>query len=641
LIVLLISSAAIIITVLLYAKQPLQLTLRTAAIILMYLLITNVTFHITAEEQQTNPVVVIDHSTSMKNHLSSILELVSDIDTPHDLLFSQEDLLTQHEPKELGTYTNITSMIEQAKARDPSSVVLITDGNHNYGTSPIIPAEESNAPIYVYGIGEETTRDVSIIDVQFPDYAYRGDSIEITAVTETGGFKTGTSEVILQTAGGKIIATQPLQLSDVMANSRVEFAYHATEGGTTQFKVYTPPKADETSYDNNEYAFSINVLEEKIRVLYYTDHISFSTKFVLRSLTEDVHLSVSAIGRKNPSDFQLIGHGREITQLPDLSDYDVLMFDNINLGRLPWSGFPELVASGKGIVISGTVEGITPPWREMLPIGVASGSMHGKFQLDITEPFSALDGDNIPPFKNMTRTVDAKDDAVIVARANNLPLIAYRLHGLGKIFQMGLLDLGTWHFLRHGLKGEDILQTLLSDVVQFVSPAGKYGRLVLSTKRKVYEFGETAQLTLQAYDRNFRRAGGGDFFVVTQDRTIPFYETSMGRYETSLVASKTGITDFQAQGELLGEELVSNLISIEVLERSIESEQRLNRPLLQRIATVSGGEFHTLDELKEIHIPERTKRTSTIINLNSPITYLVMLTLLILDWIMRRRRGIT
>lgn len=638
---LLISIAAVVITIFLYARQPIQLILRTTAIILLYLVITNVRFQFTAEDQQANPVVVIDHSASMKNHLSLILELVSDIDTPYELLFSQESLLVQHEPEELGTYTDITSIIDQATARDPSSVVLITDGNHNYGTSPIIRAEETATPIYIYGIGEEKTRDVSIIDVQYPDYAYRGDSIEISVITETGGFATGSGEVLLQTTGGKKIATQPIPLSDVTAHYRIEFAYLATEGGTVQFKVYSPPQIGEISYDNNEYAFSINILDQKIKVLYYTDHISFSTKFILRSLTKDEHLSVSAIGRNSPSGFQLIGTGTEIAQLPNPEAYDVVILDNINLARLPWSGLPELIASGKGVVICGTTDGITQLWREILPIGVASGSMHGEFRLDIAEPFSVLD-DNLPPFKNMNRIIDAKDDAVIIAHANNLPLIGYRLNGRGKIFQICLADLGNWHFLGRGLKNDDLLSVLFSDVVRFVSPTGTYGRLVLRTNRKEYEFGETVQLKLQAYDRNFRRASGGDFFTVEQDRKIPFYEISMGRYEASLIASKHGIINVQAQGQLQGEELVSNSISVEVLERSIESEHRLNIPLLQKIATASGGEFHILEDLTKFSLPERTKKkTSTVIDLNSPITYLIMLVLLTLDWIIRRRRGIT
>jgi hypothetical protein len=639
---LLISSAAIIITIFLYAKQPVQLFLRTAAIVLMYLLASNITLRINTREKQSSPIVIIDHSMSMKEHLAHILDLVSHIDVPHELLFSQESLLTQQEPEKLGSYTDISTMIEQAIKRNPARVVLITDGNHNFGASPITKAEESNIPIYIYGIGEERTRDISITNVRYPDYAYRGDSTRIEVITETGGFEAGTGEVVLQSATGGKIASQSLHLSNITAKSDMKFTYIPAEPGVVKFKVYTLPQPGEISYDNNEYTFSINVLDEKIRVLYYTDHISFNTKFMLRSLAADPHLTITAIARLGASGYQMIESGAQIARLPALADYEVLMLDNTILERLPWRDLPGLVNAGKGVVISGTTDGVDASWREMLPIGTASGSIQGTFRLEIVEPFSVLAGDDIPPVKNVNRIIAAKNDAVIIARVNNLPLIGYRLQGRGKIFQLCVVDLGTWHFLQSGLKGEPMLRDLLSDMVRFVSPLGDYGRLVLTTNAKECGFGQTVQFVLQSYDRNFRRAGGGDFFLVAGGHKIPFYETAMGRYEADFVADKEGTTEIQAQGKLQEEALTSNMLSISVHTRSLESEHRLNYALLQRIALGSRGEFHALDDLEEMALPEKTDRKiSTVLNLNSPFIYFLVLFLLILDWILRRRRGVT
>ena len=638
---LLISAAAIIITIFLYARKPLQLALRVCAVIVMYLLLTNFSLRIDTRKERANPVVIVDYSMSMRTHLPSLFNLLSNLNTRHEILFAHESLLVRQEPEEFGKYTNITSMIEQATKKDPASVILITDGNHNYGASPITVAQESDIPIYVYGIGEEITRDVSIERVEYPQYAYRGDTIEVEAIIETGGFRSGTSETFLESATGKRIATQPLPLSEVTARSNVFFKQVVTDVGKHQYKIFTPQQAGEVSYDNNEYAYSVSVLEDKLKALYYTDHVSFNTKFILRSIDKDKHISVTAIARIDPSAFQLIESGTRINELPDIAGFDVLIFDNVNLARLPWKGIPELTVSGKGIILSGTTEGINPSWREIMPIRVASGYLHGVFQPDIIEPFSIFSGSAIPPFKNINRIVDAMEDAVIIARVNNLPVVGYRVHGRGKIFQICLVDLGEWHFMRRGLKAEDLLQNLLSDVVRFVSPISDYGRLVLGTHRTEYEFGENALFFLQAYDRDFRSAGGGDFFLIAGDRNVPFYETSMGYYEASYLANTTGKLDLRAQGELHAEELKSNIVSIYVIGRSVENERRLNRPLLQRIAASSGGEFHTLDEFAKITVPERTESiTSRMINLNSPITYLVVLCLLVLDWIIRRRKGV-
>jgi hypothetical protein len=639
---LLISSAAFIITILLYLKQPVQLILRVVAIVLLFLLISNVTIRMETEIPQNSPIILIDYSMSMKTHHADILNRVSNIDFPHELFFSRDSLLTKEQPPDLGTYTDLKGAIEKANRREPAFIILITDGNHNFGGSPLSSVTEFNTPVYTYGIGEEKPRDVTIVDVTYPKYAYRGDSVQIDAIIETGGFGTGMADLILNSAKGEKIAAQSLPLSDVPARNKLAFTYLAPQPGTVQLRLQVPPQSNEMSYDDNVYIFSLNILEDKINVLYYTDHISFNTKFILRSIQEDADLSLLPIARLSSNKYQDIEHRSTMTSLPALADFDILIFDNVNLEELPWRNIPDRLSSGTGIVLSGTLGGISTAWLDAMPISIAEGTLHGTYQLNITEPFSVLIENKNPPVQNINRVVTAKEDAVIIARAGNLPLIGYRMHGRGKVFQLCVVDLGPWHFLRSGLKGDAFLYTLLGDMIRFVSPTGEYQRLLLNAKDRDYALGETIHLALQSYDRNFRPLGGGDFFLVIDDNKIPFHETKMGQYEASFVAEKKGQQQILAQGKLHGERLSSNILNINVSSRSAESEHRLNRELLQRIAAATGGEFHMLDELEGIAMPETaTRKESRTLSFDSPITYFVVLILLMIDWIIRRRRGIT
>ncbi|MGB7054291.1 MAG: hypothetical protein WBE28_03095 [bacterium] len=639
---LLISSAALVLIVLLYLKRPVQLVLRVVTIALLFLLITNVTIRMETEVPQNIPIVIVDYSMSMKTHHADILSRASDIGFPHELFFSCDSLLTTEQPQDLGTYTDLKGAIEQANRREPAFIILITDGNHNYGSSPLSSVGEFNTPVYTYGIGEEKPRDVAIIDVAYPKYAYRGDSVKIDAIVETGGFQTGMADLMLHSAKGEKIAAQSLPLSDIPARNTIAFTYLAPEPGTVQLRLHVPPQSNEMSYDDNVYVFSLNILEDKTKVLYYTDHISFNTKFILRSIQEDADLSLLPIARLSSNKYQDIEHSIALTSLPDLVDFDILIFDNVNLEELPWRNIPDRVSSGTGIVLSGTLRGISTAWLEVMPISVAEGTLHDTYQLEITEPFSVLVENKNPPVKNINRVVTAKEDAVIIARAGNLPLIGYRTQGRGKVFQLCVVDLGPWHFLRSGLKGDAFLYNLLGDMIRFVSPTGEYQRLLLNAKDRDYALGETVHLALQSYDRNFRPLGGGDFFLVIDDNKIPFYETRMGQYEASFVAEKKGQQQISTQGKLHGEKLSSNLLNINVSSRSAESEHRLNRELLHRLSAATGGVFHLLEELETIAVPETaTKKESRILSLDSPITYFVVLISLMIDWIIRRRRGIT
>jgi len=642
LILLSISLLAIIVSVLVYRRQPLELILRLASIVFMYLLISNYTLTINEDAPQNTPIVLVDHSKSMAHSIPLILDAVSNIDFPHELFFFNESLLTDIEPQHHGLYTDMTRAIKEADKMQPSILLLVTDGNHNFGASPLTIIDEINTPIYIYGIGEDTPRDASIIDVTSPTYAHLGDSIQINVIVESSGFSTGTGQAALYLASGKQLATQTFPLSSTPARSKLNLWYFAADTGASRLSVNIEPLPDEISYDNNRSTLSLNVLKEKIMVLYYTDHISFNTKFLLESLSRDANLSVSSIADQGAGKYRRVEGGKTVNALPDIAGFDVVILDNVNLARIPWTNLPGLLDGGKGIVLIGKIEGLNEQWRNITPIITTGVVPEGTHKIEITEPFSVLSDGDYPPARSVNRIVGSKQDATIVACINNLPVIGFRQHGKGRIFQICVADLGTWNFLQRGLKNKDLLNAFMGDVVRFLSPLGIHTRLVLDTKQRDCPVGETVYLTLQSYDRNFRSAGGGDFFLVAGDTKIPFYEKRHGAYEANIILQKTGVQNMFAQGELDGEVLTSNAIDVNITPRSDETERRLNRALLESIATQTNGKFLMLDELNRTTPPETERRkVSKVINLNSPVIYFAVLIMLATDWILRRRRGIT
>ena len=587
-------------------------------------------------------MVMVDYSVSMKSHREDILSWISAIDFDHELVFSQCSALTREEPKDYGDYTDLKTAIELADQLDPAFIVLLSDGNHNYGASPLSIAGTLNTPVYVYGVGDEEPRNASIIDATYPQYVYSNDTVQIEVAVESGGFSNAVTELILNSTEGKGIAVQPLPLSDVSARNTLLFTYVANEPGSVQLNLSIPPQPDETSYEDNTHTLLLNILKDKIKVLYYTDHISFNTKFILRSMQSDDDLSLLPIACLASDEYHDIVRNVRLTRPPDLAGFDVLILDNVNLKKLPWRDVPDRLSRGTGILLSGTPRGMSSTWLEAMPIKVAEGMLHGAYEIEITEPFSALTEDNSPPVRTISRVMSAKDDAVVVARAGNLPVVGYRMHGRGKIFQIAITDLGLWHFLRSGLQNDAFLPKFMGDILRSVSTTGQHQRLVLTSRYHEYNLGEMIHLTLQSYDRDFRPAGAGDFYLVVSDERIPFYETKMGQYEATLVAKETGQQKVFAEGELRGELLTSNVLGINVSSRVVENEYRMNRELLKRIAAVTSGTFNTLNEMDSIEMPEIIPNTeSRTLGFDSPFTYAAVIMLLVIDWVLRRRRGIT
>ncbi len=637
-----ISLLAIVAAFFVYRKKPLQFFLRAAAFVLVYLLMSNYMLRINIGTSPQVPIVLIDHSASMEHNLPRIIEAASQLAFPHQSFFFQESLITEKKPDKLGSYTNITRALRESDRLHSSTIIMITDGNHNSGVSPLTVLNDMMTPVYVCGAGEDKIRDVAVIDVETPAYAYLGDSIHIDVVMESSGFPFGEGQVSIDLSSGKNVATQTILLSESRARRLLKFGYMTNVIGELHIEASVLPVPGEISYDNNKYSVSLNVIRDKIKVLYYTDHLSFNIKFLRQQLRQDDNLSLSSLTRSGAGKFLDIEQTKEITGLPDPQSYDVIILDNVNIGKPPWSDMPEHIRKGKGVILIGTIEGINENWQRILPMNTTGGVMAGTYQVQVKEPFSVLTEEEYPPLTMIGRAVGSKEDATTVAYAGNIPVIGYRREGQGVVYQISIIDLATWDFVQRGVKGRDLLGRLMGDIIRFLSHFGQHSRLVLAAQMDEYAIGEPVNLSLQSYDRNLRRTGGGDFYLVAEDANRPFYETKRGSYETSVIFENPGKHQLTAQGNMDGETLTSNKIEVNITSRPIETEQRLNLNLLERIAAGTNGKFFLLEELGDIVPPQSSRqKVSKVINFNSPVTYLLVFFMLAIDWVLRRRRGIT
>jgi hypothetical protein len=250
-------------------------------------------------------------------------------------------------------------------------------------------------------------------------------------------------------------------------------------------------------------------------------------------------------------------------------------------------------------------------------------------------------GDDYPPITRINRTWGAKNKATIIAQTSHIPLIAYVKYGAGLVFQINSLDLGTWQFLQSVVKEKEEFSILISDIIRFLSPLGQKKRLVLKSLRQDYSLGETINLTLQSFDRNFKIAGGGDFYTEFRNRKIPFFEVVKGIYEATLIAEAKGEFSILSKGKLGEEILESNNLQISISTKEIEIEQSLNKKMLQTLAEITGGKYYRMEELENFQLPEpREEFVSRKADINSPITYFLIFALLAADWILRRIQGI-
>jgi hypothetical protein len=617
-----------------------MISLRATALVLLFILISGLGMILHLPRDRTQPILLLDRSSSMARFLNRTEETLEKVAFPHTVYAFGESLLQQQTMSDTSTgrYTDITSALLRADRDRPSAILLVSDGNHNFGPSPLTVTEGLVSPVYCFGVGDDAQADIAIVDVVYPRYTYAGDSIKIDIIVTSRGYTTGTGRV--EITRGNTTMHHDFPLSTALAKHTASFWFTLQQPNIHTFAVEIIPQQNEITYENNRAVFSVRALLDKIHVLYFTDHLSFNTKFILRTLQHDTHVDLQAFTRNKDGDFTNILFSR-LQPIPSPENIDVLVMDNVTVKNMPWDTLDILVENGLGVVCTGELLGQDARIDRILPINTLSPGMTGSFNVKVVQPFSCLvPGDNLAPFTNLNRVIAVKETAVIIAEANNIPLIAYHRHGNGLVFQIAAIDIGKWQFLQTGFTKKDVLSRLMTDAVRFVSPRGANTRLALRTLTGEYLFGETIEATLESYDRNFRRTGGGDFYLTYHQTRIPFYEVMGGVYRASFTADTVGTLRLRAAGTLRDEPLTSNELSITIRHRPIEYEEGLNQELLSTLAEATGGTFQPLSDIPRFQPPDGAQHTSTRIHLDTPVTYVLIVLLLAADWILRKRRGI-
>lgn len=642
---LLISVLALGTAILLYLKKLRRAIPRVLSLSLLLLLALGAAFRFDIRKKTGPPVVVIDASQSMARYLTDVRRLAADLRFKHQTVYLRgHDLLRESDPVEtLGTFTDLTAGLLKAAALKPSCVILISDGNHNFGPDPRTAADDWNFPVYTVGCGAESLKDQTVADVYYPAYVFRDDSTVVEAVIESRGFtRPEPGRVILESADKKIALTKTFTLSGAPARVKLAFPLVIRTAGPVSFRLSIPAQGGELDVANNYYDFRLDVRPDKIKVLYYTDHLSFNTRFLVPILKAVPNFELRALVRLSPERLADYFTGAEPQNLGDWRSFDVWVLDDVDFRGLREKNLTGFVNQNKGILFIGGIENLTEAGRAALPIPILGRLPTGSYPLSVTDPFSVLSpAGKYPPLSAVNRVIGTNPGSVTIARSDGLPVIAYRNYGTGTIFQINALDIGVWQFNQSGTENDGLLAALITDIVRFLSTLGKQNRLILKAAPRDCEIGATVNFTLQSYDRDLRPGGGGDFYLSAVGKKIPFFETRPNRYEAEFIPQEKGDCDFTAIGTLKGDSLRSNLIKIKVSPRRVETDKTLDRNFLVTLAEKTGGRYRSLREMPGLAVPSAGYyRETRKFFLDQPVIYVIVFLLLAADWLLRRRRGI-
>ena len=220
-----------------------------------------------------NPIVIIaqDYSESVQDSIvDDLLALEEDLDgfEVHQLSFS-DDVLQGYQKENSGSITDYSKLLKiienKFENKNVAGIVLATDGNYNSGSNP----EYFNIgfPIYSIALGDTTIyKDITIDNVVKNDIAFFGNKFPVNIEVNSKFAKGEQSRLTIWNKGVKL-HEEVLSFINDDDFKNIQLFLEADKVGLQTYKVTLDAIYQEKNTDNNSFKFYIDVIDSRYNIL--------------------------------------------------------------------------------------------------------------------------------------------------------------------------------------------------------------------------------------------------------------------------------------------------------------------------------------------------------------------------------------
>ena len=375
------------------------LALRSAAIVLVVLLLFRPMFSYTKELTELPAVIfVLDSSSSMgiaddaagrrrfdqaRDRIAQWFDQLEDDFSLHLIEFSErarplDDIKQLATLSPGGRATSLSrALVSAAKLlpRDEvEAVILVSDGIHNSARSPLRVAVKMGTIVHTVGVGSTlrsnaSYRDLQITGLNCPDRLMLNNKARITATVEGIGLIGHVATVVLEEDGQEIQQVE-LTLDGIEGSQEVVFEFRPTAKGRHAYSVRVAPAGEEKIKENNQRSAVSTVIEPGIRVLYIEGTLRAEYgALVDRFLAKDPDLEFCAMVQTRPNVFLTRTNiaGLKLDAIPadaeTVNSFDVFIIGDLDSSYLR-PAQQELIArrvrEGAGLIMLGGYHGLGP-----------------------------------------------------------------------------------------------------------------------------------------------------------------------------------------------------------------------------------------------------------------------------------------
>jgi len=669
--------------------------LRFIAFLAIFLMIVEpLAAWVRAREIEPKVVVLWDNSRSMalsdkSGDRAAIVRSLSDseamskIRAEHDVeeyLFSDSATVRDGDFTFDGDVTatgRAISKIRRATNDIPIGVlVLVSDGEANYGEDPFGAAYRSDFPILTIGVGDPTPpKDVVVRQLTAQRLAFVDQQFPIIAGIGSFGYS-GRESMARLYRGDEKIDEKRIVLAGSGELVDVTFEVTPDTAGVFTYRVVVPSLAGELTASNNSRSVRVEILPGKRSILVVGSEPNWEMTFLLRALRSDPDIVVETAFTGKSSG---AGDVRLPKNVAGFSEFDAVIlvdllgdFDAMGLGPV----LLDYVRGGGAVsfhilseIILNRVSGKV--WADMFPFIYSAGShvwTTDEFIPELTvqgliHPItrvsesvsSQVDGyDRLPPlggFAMVTGTMPGAEILMTHPRLDDVPIIAMREVGRGRVTMFNGAGFWRWGFLPFGFGGNaKLYRGLVSRDAAWLLAAGEGSAFIIETDKRVYRSGEGVILDARLRDESNKPLGGARVSAVVactdsaaDSLAIVLEDRGNGIYISEMPAFGVGKWRISARAELDDQTIGYAANSFLVEPYSIEMENvRLNIEGMRGIAEATGGRY--LDASDIDSLPDFIKTPKLIRNerrerafWDHPLLLVIFVLSICGEWLLRKR----
>ncbi|MCA9146227.1 MAG: VWA domain-containing protein [Planctomycetaceae bacterium] len=590
----------------------------------------------------------------------------------------------------------------QASAKTNTAIVLLTDGQHNSGSSPLQTARmlgEQGIPFYTVSYGEaRQAPDLAVTGLEHPETVFRKDRVR-GAIIVRDRMPVGQPLVAEISHDGEVLWQQQL-LTQNTGERRIEFEFGIGElvdrlgsqlaADVKQHAIALAltariaPLHDEAEPNNNQRTIRLAAITQNYRLLMLDGRSRWETRYLRNVFERDTQWNVNVVIAGQGTDEETLPRGKGSDQFPETRDelfeYDLIIFGEVDATlfvdhELTW--IREFVETrGGGIVfIDGqrgrlrqfTEQNLGPLFPvEWLPTSLATqptilqltdkGSREPALTFELDSQANQRFWNELPAphtITNVTALPGAEVLVEAVVDGSPLPAIVTRSYGAGRVLYLACDETWRWRY-----KAADTYhQRIWNQLAKYVMPrpfSTSDEFVSVDTGPVSYQNGASPDVRIRLLGLDGKPATDAtvDALVWKNGRVVSTIGLTPDADVPGIYRGRSGSLDegeyevsVRASGYSQDALKARSQFVVLPVESSELENTASNEALLQQMAAESGGVFlreEQMGKLSALLSPlsnGRVVETDTLL-WQSYWWFAAIIFLLTLEWFLRKRAGL-